>query len=474
MVSRVLTVSALVLFAAVAPVLPPIAWKVKATFLAALLLAGGLYMRARAGGSVGRSALDVPALAFLAAAVLATLLSVDPVVSFHPSRFRGEGLIVYLAYVALALAAARFTPGDVRGVITALLIAGAVIGLIAIPQYYGVDTLQWLGFRPVAPLVFSGPNPVELRFDSAPIGVRGQGTLGNPIFLGAYAALLLPLAAALAVQAKRRAAWAYGTVAMILYAALVASQTRSAWIASAVAGLLLVRVLPRSRQNWRRWALLAAGFLVVTAGLVLTHPDASLTRRASSALDVLETKDYSLRQKLYVWKHTLPLVAQRPVLGWGFSTLIGQFKDLGSPEYLSAFGRDQIVLVDTPHNELLHVAYSTGLVGLAAYLWMWAVAARGVLDRLRAGRVSSGGTASPGGATSPSIGGALAVSLAAYFIWMQFAWSMVGPANVLWAILGLAAAEWARAPEREAGADADAARSRHERDLTVSPAAQAP
>ncbi len=463
--SRILTLSAVVLFAAVAPLLPPIAWKVKATFLAALLLAGGTYVRARTGGSLGRSALDLPALAFLAAAALATAFSVDRVVSFHPSPFRGEGLIVYVAYVALALAAVRLTPREVRGVITALLIAGAVIGLIALPQYYGVDTLRWLGFRPVAPLVFSGSNPVELRFDSIWTGVRSQGTLANPIFLGAYAALLLPLAAALTVQAKSRAAWAYGAVAMILCAALVASQTRSAWIASAAAGLLLVRVLPRSRQIWRRWALLAAGFLVVTAVLVLTHRGAALPRRASSTFDAT---DYSLRQKLYVWKHTLPLIAQRPVLGWGFSTLIGQFKDVGSPEYLSVFGRDQITLIDSPHNELLHVAFSTGLVGLAAYLWIWAVAGRGFLERLRVAATFPGGTA------SPSIGDALAVSLVAYFIWMQFAWSMIGPANVLWVFLGLAVAEWARVPEGEAGAGADAARSRRGHGLAVSPAAQAP
>jgi O-antigen ligase len=259
-------------------------------------------------------------------------------------------------------------------------------------------------------------------------------TIGMATFL-----LLLPLAVAQAVTAKGRASWAYAAASIVLYAALVSSQTRSAWIASALAGVVLLGLLPKSRVLWRRGAALAVAFVIVTVVLVISHPGAALPARGASALD---TRDYSMRQKLYVWKHTLPLIAERPVAGWGFSTLVGQFKDMGSPEYLRVFGRDQIVLIDTPHNELLHVAYSTGLLGLAAVLWLWIAAGRALLAGLQEPLAS------------PAIGAALAAALCGYFIWMQFAWSMIGPANVFWVVVGLAATVSgpARAPRALPGA----------------------
>ncbi|MGH2405214.1 MAG: hypothetical protein ACRDGN_12240, partial [bacterium] len=236
-VARGLTLLAVVIFAAVAPLLPPIAWKVKATLLAALLLAAGFYLRTQREGSVGRSALDRPALALLAAAALATAFSVEPVVSFFPSRFRGEGLIVFIPYVICALAAARLTTREAQRAIGAMLAASVLIAVIAVAQYYGVDPLRALGFKSVPPIAITGTDPVELRLDAVWTGSRGHGTLANPIFLGAYAALLLPLAAALAMQAAGRAAGVHGLVAIVLYAALIVSQTRSAWGGTAVAAL---------------------------------------------------------------------------------------------------------------------------------------------------------------------------------------------------------------------------------------------
>ncbi|MGH2376062.1 MAG: O-antigen ligase family protein, partial [bacterium] len=431
--SRTLFLLALVIAVAVAPVLPPIAWKVNATLLATLLVAGGFYLRIQGEASAGRSALDHPALAFLAAAVLATAFSVEPLVSFFPSRYRGEGLIVYIPYVAVALAAARFADREAQRVVVAVLAGGVLIGLIALPQYYGIDSLQALGFRTAPPTILTGPNPAKLSLEAVWIGARAYGTLANPIFLGAYATLLLPLAVALAMHAKARAAWAYGAAALMLYAALVVSQTRSAWISAAASALVLIWLLPKSPGVLRRGALLIAGFVIVTATLVLTRPDASLLRRASATFGA---NDYSMRQKFYVWKHTLPLIAQRPLFGWGFSTLIGQFKDMGSPEYLSVFGTGDIVLVDSPHNELLHVAYSTGLIGLTAYLWLWAAAAHGLLRRPRAG-----GASHETGSASSALRAGLAASLVGYAVWLQFGWNVIGPANAFWVILGLAAAQ---------------------------------
>lgn len=420
-----LVLTALILFAAVAPLLPTNELKTDVTVLAALLLGAGAYLWWRSG-AMERSPLDLPVLALLAVAVLSTNFSVDRFVSFFPSTRRGEGLVVFAVYLLMALAAARLNRRQVAMVIGATLIGGTLIALVAIPQYYGVDPAAWAGFEPVTQTRFYGV--VAGQPAAGPLyGARSHGTLGNPIFLGGYMALLLPVAVSGALTAPRRW-WLYGVAAVCLYGALIASQTRAAWMAAAIAGVLLFAGLRGARLSGRRLAAVAIAFALATAVMTFTQPKVSLSQRALSAF---RTGDASLAERIYLWKKTLPLIAQRPVLGWGFSTLLGRFPDLGSPEYVRVYGW-HAVGIDTPHNELLHVAYSIGLAGLAAYLWVWATLAR-ALRRTRRRDESM-----------PYLSAALLAALAGYFLWLQLAWNHIGPAQAFWTLGGLAAAVGAR------------------------------
>jgi O-antigen ligase len=139
-------------------------------------------------------------------------------------------------------------------------------------------------------------------------------------------------------------------------------------------------------------------------------------------------RDPSLGQRLYVWKHTLPLIVQRPVFGWGFGALLGRFPDAGSPEWQRIFGFS-VVGIDTPHNEILHIAFSLGLAGLAAYLWVWLVVLRSLIAAMRA----------PASVDAALAAGLLA-AMGGYALWLQLAWSHVGLTNVFWPLAGIAVA----------------------------------
>ncbi len=396
---------ALVLFAAGAPLLPSNDLKVAATLCAALALLVGCYVWARTGAPIGWTPLDLPVAAFLLAASLATLFSVDPFTSFFPSSLRGDGLLVYVAYAAMALAAARLRPREVSWLLAAMLASGSLIAAIAVGQYYGLDTARWLG---------SG---------GLPLMARSSGTLGNPIFLGGYACLLLPVCVVLTAQGGWRCR-GYAAAGILLYAALIGSGTRAAWVGSAGAGVLVVLLLPSCPQVRRRLLVLLTAFAAVTIIMALSRPQAALVGRAASTFTV---NDPSLGARLFVWKHTLPLIRERPVLGWGFSTLLGRLPGIGSPEYLRVFG-PYLYVIDSPHNEILYIAHATGVAGLAAYLSVWGT----VVMRLRSAlRVSAPG---------PRLPAALLASLAAYAVWLQLAWSHIGTANVFWALAGGAVA----------------------------------
>lgn len=399
----------LVLFIAAIPLLPDIQTKVDASLLTSLLLLVGLYIHARRGSEPTRTSLDMPALALLMVATLATLTSVDRFGSFFPSSLRGEGLLTFAGYIIAALAASRLDRRGTNTVMAASLVGGSLVGLIALTQFYG------------SPLALND----WLRLEGIQREGRTPGTFGNPFFLGGYVSLVLPAGVALAATAAEpKARWCYGAASLLLFAAAVTSQTRAAWGALAAAGVLLLILLPRTPQIRRRLIALAALGLVTALVLDLTNPYVSFGRRVTQTFDPNES---SLEQRLYVWKHTLPMIAQRPLLGWGFGALQGRFPDAGSPEWLRLYGF-RIVGIDTPHTETLHFAFSIGLVGLAAYVWVWTVvgsALRGALRRR--------------GSTSGLAAGLIA-SLVGYGLWLQLGWSHLGPANVFWALAGTAVA----------------------------------
>jgi len=415
---RRVVMMALVLCAAGVPLLPTNEMKVAGTLLAGCVLLVGVYVFLRSGGVLSRTPLDAPALAFLALAVLATAFGVNPRLSLLPNSTRGEGLLDYFVYVPMALAAARLTRLEIREILAVLLGAAALIGAAGIGQYYGIDATRWLGSR--------GLN----------YGIHSWGTLANPDFLGGYAALVLPIGVAMAAAAgEPRQWWGYAAAGTLLYAALLGSQTRSAWGATALAAIVLLWRLPRSPRLYRRLALLGLVFVAVTAVMMTTQPQVSLSGRAQSALN---PADSSMQGKLWIWEHVIPMIRERPILGWGFSAVLGHVPGIGTPEYYRIFGRTA-VFIDIAHNDILQVAVNMGLAGLAAYLWIWGTAIWAVHGAAR-------GAASPVG---PEAAGILA-GLTAYFIWLQFLWSHIGDTNVFWVLAGVAVSLGRAAAEADA------------------------
>lgn len=72
----------------------------------------------------------------------------------------------------------------------------------------------------------------------------------------------------------------------------------------------------------------------------------------------------------YIWSRSLPMVLNNPLLGTGSDTFILSFPQhdiVGKTRYLG----NPYIVVDKPHNYYLQVAISTGLVSLAAILFIF-------------------------------------------------------------------------------------------------------
>jgi putative inorganic carbon (HCO3(-)) transporter len=301
-----------------------------------------------------RTPLDLPLIAFLGAATLSTVFAINRNLAIFGSYDRWEGLLTIASYALLFWLAVQTLSGqsDARGLTWSLLASGYCVGAAAILQS-GFGLLGGGYFR-----------------DATSGLIRPDVTLAHPDFTGIFLAMLLPVALA-KVDSKRPAVTRALAASIIIVIALglLVTLTRAAW-GGAIVGVIVVLALRRGK--FRVWPMTIAaavlvGALVLSLAVVGSRPSASrgdfahaLLGRVASSTDV---NSGSVSSRLNTWRDMFPLIAGRPILGWGPDTF-----GLVYPLYQS---RDRFgEFFDKPHQETLGIAAAEGILGLAAYLWI--------------------------------------------------------------------------------------------------------
>lgn len=240
---------------------------------------------------------------------------------------------------------------------------------------------------------------------------RIESTLGNAGYLGAYMVLGLASTWYLAVR-SRGCRWKvlYGLAGILQLAALLGSGTRAAVVGMAAALLVLVAVwsVAAGEATARR----VVGFLVlllaaVGASVFLTTAgnDVHVSSAWDRLLTVLSPETSSARFRLIAWSATSQEIGIRPLLGAGPET----FEQVWSRHFDPVvYHMNSDPVLDRAHNVIVHVAVTSGGLGVLAYLATWAVVARNVFRGWHGGRLS-------GPAAS-----ALAFGMISYFVYLLF------------------------------------------------------
>ena len=293
-----------------------------------------------------RTPLDLPLLAFLASAAVSTVFAENLNIAIFGTYSRYDGLVTIATYAALFWLSVQAIdgPGNARFLLRVLLVSGYLVALIAI---------------------------VQSVMDSQRLGAPAQafGTLGQQNVLGAYLALLLPLAYGELIGAQ---GWGGRVLALnalaVISLALVLTFSRSAWLGTALAGVV---VLAGTRHTAGRIGLAGVAVLVVVAvALAAVSAQGGLRLEQSLAARAMTLFDPSAwGPRPAIWRDSLLVIASRPLLGYGPDNF-----GLVYPRFQANFLGT--VQVDKAHSEALQVAATQGLVGLAAYLWMLAAFVR--------------------------------------------------------------------------------------------------
>jgi len=211
--------------------------------------------------------------------------------------------------------------------------------------------------------------------------MRAFGTFGQPNPYAGYLGLVLPLAVGLSIGAiaKRdsfhpRPLVLFGSIGLVLLAAMLMSLSRGAWLALFAAISIMATLASRRFLTYFVFLLLLVAILLgLGASGILPEP---VTTRLSIITDyvgifdvrkiTVTPQNWAIVERMANWQAAWDMFRDHPLLGVG----IGNY-GVVYPQYALAGWENT---TGHAHNYYLNLLAETGIVGLSVYLVFWLVA----------------------------------------------------------------------------------------------------
>ncbi len=212
---------------------------------------------------------------------------------------------------------------------------------------------------------------------------RARGTLEQPNPFGGFVGMGLLLAVGLTLYAleealRERRLAAFGRVAgplglcALLAVALIMSWSRGAWLGVAIGALAILLAWPR--KWWLGAGLVVGGAAAMLLALQMGLLPASIASRLTGFMDFTQTFDvrgvnvtpenYAILERLAHWQTAQEMARYHPWVGVG----LGNYE----PVYPGYALMNWPIALGHAHNYYLNLLAEVGIVGLTAYLILWA------------------------------------------------------------------------------------------------------
>ncbi|MFA5410928.1 MAG: O-antigen ligase family protein [Candidatus Omnitrophota bacterium] len=252
---------------------------------------------------------------FSLALVISTLFSPDKLNSLNE-------LSKYMNNLLLFIVIASFTAGDKIRVIRAVVLAGLIISVLAIYQYF-------FGFRHLLSYIAKDRNTSAFTLDYI-MRKRVFFPFVTPNILGGYLAMIIPLS-----LLRKNKLW----YILPLLAALLLTKSLSALLSIFLALMVYYYLSGRLKKEGVFFLL----GLAVIIGLIFAARSIAQKQHLQPA--------FSAMMRLNYWRETLRIIKTAPLTGIG----LGNFN---LPESRYA------------HNSYLQIWAETGIIGIASFLWI--------------------------------------------------------------------------------------------------------
>ena len=388
---------------------------------------------------IQRTPLDIPILLFLLSQLISTFHSLDTYVSIwgYYSRFNG-GLLSHLSYIILYYAfVSNFTLDQARGdasggtnagvrlldrrgsqrsasafdaskarlagaplderaagpratqmvkrLVSISLISGLIVALWGLPSHFGYDPTCFL---------FRGTFDVSCWTNDFQPKVRIFSTLGQPDWLGAYLAILLPISIVMFLKNLKSQTRSfmltafYFLLSILFYLDLMFTGSKSAflgfWAGAIPLFFIFAFVMRKNIKSAAIVGIVVVSLMVITlfAGQSFLGLDKYLLiplKTITSQKTVKPNSNTSVsvhtgelggtdsgKIRLIVWKGALDIWRHNPIFGTGVETFAFAYYRYKPKEHNLTSEWD--FLYNKAHNEYLNYLATTGAFGLGSYL----------------------------------------------------------------------------------------------------------
>ncbi|MBP1924803.1 putative inorganic carbon (HCO3(-)) transporter [Sedimentibacter acidaminivorans] len=281
---------------------------------------------------------------------------------------RLEGIITISMYMILFLIA-RYCSKTNDKFYLIILLTAILVSIYGIFQHFGLD-----------PFI---RDAIRTNW-----GYRSFSTMGNPNFLGTYLVLMIPISIYFFIIRKLKTGLLFYSI--LLYC-LLCTSTRGSWLGS-IASMVSFSSLHYyfykiKKDELNRYIILLFLSIIIvllydfqTQGELLNR-FLSITNDARILLTNGENSDYTGAHRGFIWKRVVELIKNRPIFGYGIENLGITFEKYYQKDMIGLWGN--VINVDRAHNEYLHIAVSSGIPSLIAYLTFLTLILKNGLCKIR-------------------------------------------------------------------------------------------
>lgn len=292
---------------------------------------------------------------FWTAALFSVFFSMQPFTSMWGSATRGSGFFNFTHYVILffILRGTAQNKTQWRKIFNCAIIAATLTAIFAILQR-----------------IFPALNADYMNS----VYYRPAGTMGNPIMLANYLAMITFLAFAFWKQETvRRKRILYFLAGILMLAAIFVSQTRGTFLGLAVGGFFLLMFYPSKNIVFKTKKRLL--MLLIVIALILPF------FIFQNGLNILPQRFlvFDNFNRLTSWQIAIKAIADKPIFGWGIENFPIPFDKYYPGGYTKLYSNLAETWWDRAHNVPLDIGVTMGLAGLIAYFFVFAA----VFQRLR-------------------------------------------------------------------------------------------
>src|SRR3972149_6376724 len=305
-------------------------------------------------------ALEIALLGYFATVIAAAVFAQNPYLAFWGEPERGGGVFSLIHYGLLFFLSLIFFDDEkkLRKLWNCAIAVSVFIAAIAVEQKFNFFGIPFLNYYE-----------------------RSASTIGNANFLAAYLLLLIfpTFAFALRSEKKREAAF-YFSAAIIQGTAIISSASRGAFLGLIAGALLFLFLYPTKAELGsakRHIPKLAAVFLILAlAGFFYfakTNESGNFSAPEDNIIGRLTTislSEHTTQTRLLAWQISWNAFKEKPLLGWGPENFSIGFDKHFNPE-LEKWGKTE-TWFDRAHNFIFDIGVTSGIVGLVAYLAIFA------------------------------------------------------------------------------------------------------